>query len=131
MQLREDKVATWEATAKANPRVKAVRDAYVRWCSNRGAAFRASFPLARYLLLHTLRHLLIRQIALECGYSSASVRERIYVGNRHRPHAGVLLSTAASALALILRPVRVRHGAVRLGEAGGHEPACEGAAAFR
>ena len=96
LQLREDKVATWEATAKANPRVRAVRDAYVRWCSNRGTTFRASFPLARYLLLHTLSHLLIRQIALECGYSSASVRERIYVGNRHRPHAGVLLSTAAS-----------------------------------
>jgi len=96
LQLREDKVAQWEATAKDNPRVKAVRDAYVRWCLNRGAAFRANFPLARYLLLHTLSHLLIRQIALECGYSSASVRERIYVGNHNRPHAGVLLSTAAS-----------------------------------
>jgi hypothetical protein len=96
LQLREERVAQWETTAKDNPRVRAIRDAYVRWCSNRGAAVRAGFPLARYLLLHTLSHLLIRQIALECGYSSASVRERIYVGNRHHPHAGVLLSTAAS-----------------------------------
>ena len=96
LQLREERVAQWETVAKGNPRVTAVRDAYVRWCSNRGATVRAGFPLARYLLLHTLSHLLIRQIALECGYSSASVRERIYIGSRHHPHAGVLLSTAAS-----------------------------------
>ena len=96
LQLREERVAQWESTAKDNPRVRAIRDAYVRWCSSHGATVRASFPLARYLLLHTISHLLIRQIALECGYSSASVRERIYVGSRHHPHAGVLLSTAAS-----------------------------------
>ena len=96
LQLREERVAQWETVAKGNPRVTAVRDAYVRWCSNRGATVRAGFPLARYLLLHTLSHLLIRQIALECGYSSASVRERIYIGSRHHPHAGALLSTAAS-----------------------------------
>jgi hypothetical protein len=34
--------------------------------------------------------------ALECGYSSASLRERIYLGTTAAPTAGVLLSTAAS-----------------------------------
>lgn len=46
--------------------------------------------------MHTVSHLLIREIALECGYSSASIRERIYVGEPGRRYAGVLLSTAAS-----------------------------------
>lgn len=50
----------------------------------------------RYLLVHTFSHLLLRQVALECGYSSASIRERLYVGTPDRPTAGVLLSTAAS-----------------------------------
>ena len=50
----------------------------------------------RYVLLHTLSHLLIRQVSLECGYSSASLRERLYVGTPRDPAAGVLLSTAAS-----------------------------------
>ena len=38
------------------------------------------WPGARYIALHTLSHLLIRTIALECGYSSASLSERIYPG---------------------------------------------------
>ena len=33
---------------------------------------------ARYVLLHTLSHLLIRQLTLECGYAGASIKERIY-----------------------------------------------------
>ena len=36
-------------------------------------------PSARFILVHTLAHLLIRQLTLECGYSSASLRERLYV----------------------------------------------------
>ncbi len=32
-----------------------------------------------YLLLHSLSHLLLTAIALECGYAAASIRERIYV----------------------------------------------------
>jgi hypothetical protein len=38
----------------------------------------------------------MRQVALECGYSSASLRERIYLGSPSSPAAGVLISTAAS-----------------------------------
>ncbi len=40
------------------------------------------WPGERYIALHTLSHLLIRTIALECGYSAASLSERIYAGTR-------------------------------------------------
>jgi hypothetical protein len=33
---------------------------------------------AAYVLLHTLAHALIEEIALSCGYSSSSLKERIY-----------------------------------------------------
>ncbi len=33
---------------------------------------------AKFVFLHTLAHLLIRQLSFECGYNSASLRERIY-----------------------------------------------------
>lgn len=33
---------------------------------------------AKYLLLHSFAHLLVRQLSFECGYSIASIRERIY-----------------------------------------------------
>lgn len=33
---------------------------------------------AKFLLLHTISHLLIKRLSFECGYSIASLRERIY-----------------------------------------------------
>jgi hypothetical protein len=59
----------------------------------------ASFPGIRYVLIHSLSHTLMRQISLECGYTAASVRERIYcrtVGQEHGPMAGFMIYTAAS-----------------------------------
>ena len=32
----------------------------------------------RYILLHTLSHLLIRQLTSQCGYATASIKEKIY-----------------------------------------------------
>ncbi len=52
------------------------------------------WPGARYIALHTLSHLLIRTIALECGYSSASLAERIYAGTDDDPRGGILIYTA-------------------------------------
>jgi len=34
-----------------------------------------------YLLLHSLSHLLVTAVSLECGYPASSIRERIYVGS--------------------------------------------------
>lgn len=51
---------------------------------------------ARLLLAHSLAHLLIRQLSLECGYSSASIRERLYVGVEPRPMCGILVYTATT-----------------------------------
>ncbi len=59
----------------------------------------AGFPAIRFVLLHSLSHALMRQISLECGYTAASVRERLYcrtVGQEHGPMAGILIYTAAS-----------------------------------
>jgi hypothetical protein len=50
----------------------------------------------RYILLHTLSHLLIRRLAFESGYSSASLRERIYSSDTNdQERAGILIYTAA------------------------------------
>ncbi|WP_232429395.1 DUF1998 domain-containing protein [Noviherbaspirillum autotrophicum] len=55
------------------------------------------YPGIRYALLHTLLHLLIRELALECGYNAASIRERIYADtNGDDPQAGILIYTAAA-----------------------------------
>jgi hypothetical protein len=96
LELREPLVAAWCTRVQDHPHLDALRDSYRRWCNNREIQVNPNFPVARYLLIHTLSHLLLRQVALECGYSSASIRERLYVGTPAKPTAGLLLSTAAS-----------------------------------
>ncbi|MCL6562010.1 MAG: DUF1998 domain-containing protein [Firmicutes bacterium] len=49
-----------------------------------------------FVLVHTLSHLLINELTYECGYSTASLRERLYVSdNPKHPMAGLLIYTAA------------------------------------
>ena len=36
-----------------------------------------------FYLIHTLSHLLIRNLSTKCGYSSASIRERVYSFDKH------------------------------------------------
>ncbi|NIL50923.1 DUF1998 domain-containing protein [Streptomyces sp. 2BBP-J2] len=48
----------------------------------------------RFVLLHTLAHLLIRQLSFESGYTTASLRERIYA-RPEQDQYGVLVYTAA------------------------------------
>lgn len=51
---------------------------------------------ARYLLVHTLAHIMINQLVFECGYSSAALKERIFVSNDpEAPMAAFLVYTAA------------------------------------
>lgn len=49
---------------------------------------------ARLLLMHTLAHALILQLTLECGYSTASLRERLYIGPDGDEMCGVLIYTS-------------------------------------
>jgi hypothetical protein len=52
----------------------------------------------RYVLLHSFSHAVIRQLSIECGYTTASVGERIYHqdGADGEPMAGVLIYTSAA-----------------------------------
>ena len=51
----------------------------------------------RFVLVHSLAHALIRHLALDCGYSSASLRERVYAsGSGEAGFAGVLIYTATT-----------------------------------
>ncbi|MBW4530419.1 MAG: DUF1998 domain-containing protein [Aphanothece saxicola GSE-SYN-MK-01-06B] len=65
------------------------------WLRSRGLdSSQFPFPGAPYILLHSLSHLLITEMALECGYGASSIRERIYAN----PEIGygILLLTSTS-----------------------------------
>jgi hypothetical protein len=98
LQIRESVVAAWEQRVEGSPRMRALEAAHERWRRRRGLPAHDGWRGARFVLLHTLAHTLINELALECGYSAASIRERIYSqvdeGNG-ATMAGILLYTAA------------------------------------
>lgn len=101
VRVRDDLMADWVARMEKSPHMEAHREAYGRFRVNRKSDRMTSdfdpfqgWPGPRYIALHTLSHLLIRTIALECGYSSASLAERIYAGNEQNPRTGILIYTA-------------------------------------
>src|SRR5262249_11790623 len=93
---------------------------------------------ARFLLLHTLAHALMREVTLECGYSTASLRERLYVSAGAAGMAGMLGYTATGdsdgtlgALQRQALPRRIQNilcNAIRVMEWCASDPLClEGA----
>lgn len=51
---------------------------------------------SRFIVLHTFAHAAMRALALDCGYSGSSIRERIYASTEQgREMSGVLLYTAS------------------------------------
>ena len=49
-----------------------------------------------FVLLHTLSHIVIRQLSLTSGYNSAAIRERIYCSGNAPEMRGVLIYTGTS-----------------------------------
>lgn len=71
----------------------------------------------RFIMMHTFAHLLINRLTFECGYGSASLRERLYVSsNPAAPMSGILIYTAAGD------SEGTMGGLVRMGKAGYLEP---------
>ena len=76
----------------ARERLEDMQQDHMAWMQTRKV--QRPFPGGPYVLLHTLSHLLIRSLAMRCGYPASSIRERVYVedggeGTRY----GILLYT--------------------------------------
>lgn len=95
LELDESTVEAWEMQAKVAAEGSALGHRYGTWRTGRGDGGRP-FPGMRYVLLHTLAHMLIRQLSLDCGYSASSLRERIYCAGTDDPMSGILIYTATS-----------------------------------
>lgn len=95
--FKEDVIENWVKKAKDLDGV--FLEAHQRWRISRKLEPPQEFyPGVRFVLLHSFAHALMRQLAVECGYTTASLRERIYSrnpGEDAAEMAGVLIYTAA------------------------------------
>ncbi len=93
----------WASTAAVQDRCRQFTNAFEsEWLASRGLTtsdFR--FPGPIYLLLHSLSHLLITEMALDCGYGVSAIRERIYArpldaSREGSERYGILLFTSSA-----------------------------------
>lgn len=78
LELNLAKVRAWEGSAEVETRMAPLLSNFRKLATEEGWET-VTPPSPRLVLVHTFAHLLIRQLTLECGYSSASLRERLYV----------------------------------------------------
>jgi len=96
LQLRLSTVREWECGDAVLERVDKLQEEHVRAWKNRGRPGTPPVSItARHLLIHSLAHSLIRQLALTCGYGGAALRERLYVGAESWEMAGLLIFTSS------------------------------------
>jgi len=92
-----ESLIAWETTDYPTERSSEINK---RWFEEWKRRFGDSAPdtviTPRLLLIHTFAHALMRQLTLECGYSTAALRERLYVSDKDTGMAGLLLYTATS-----------------------------------
>jgi len=95
LRLDESAVREWEGRAAVLARGRELLAGHDAWTSTLGDA--PDFPGIRFYLLHSLSHLLMSAISLECGYAASALRERIYCApeNAELPMAAILLSTGS------------------------------------
>lgn len=97
IRFDEAQVAAWEAEAAVQARSAKLLEGHRGWRNSRKLDPNEGYPGIRYAMLHSLSHLLIRELALECGYNAASIRERIYADTEgDQQQAGILIYTAAA-----------------------------------
>lgn len=95
--LDEAEVCRWEARPEVTERAASAHAAAARaWAAFHGED--RPFPgliSARFLLVHTTAHALAERLSLDSGYSTASIRERLYVSPGPGGMCGFLLYTSA------------------------------------
>ncbi|MFK4801128.1 DrmB family protein [Streptomyces sp. MPA0124] len=95
LSLNPAELAGWEADGEVRKRVSGMRADLARSFQRDRLEVLTGPELApRFVLLHTLAHLLIRQLSFESGYTTASLRERVYA-RPEQDQYGILVYTAA------------------------------------
>lgn len=99
IQFEPAHVAAWLARPGVAARVDMLNCGYVVYRKKHPESGEPRFRGGSYVLLHSLAHALINEIALDCGYPASALKERIYdlpAGENRTARHGILIYTAAT-----------------------------------
>lgn len=128
IQFKQDAIDHWLQRPAVKRRGQQLEAGFECWTKDHKSSKR-KFCGMPYLLLHSLSHLLVTAVSLECGYPASSVRERIYAGSYGY---GILLYTgspdAEGTMGGLVQAGRqiARHlkSAIDLGRLCSNDPVC-------
>ena len=90
-------IDTWKATEAVKQRGRELLNGHQTCLARTGSkAEDFPFPGLPYVMLHSLSHLLITTVSLECGYSASAIKERVYASDKYG--YGILLYTGSALL---------------------------------
>ena len=92
VSFRSGEVESWLARPGVRDRGRRLQEGWRTWAAERHRP-EDGFPGLAYVMLHSLSHLLMTSIALDCGYPASSLRERVYAGE---DGYGILIYTGSS-----------------------------------
>ena len=92
LSISADAVRAWLSRPEVLERGHTIESGWRQWCRDRNRG-EDGFPGLPYIMLHSLAHILITAISLDCGYPASSLRERVYVGVNGY---GILIYTGSS-----------------------------------
>jgi hypothetical protein len=100
IHFNEEAIAQWLQEPGPTQRNKKLLAGYDHW-QKRFAGKAPPYPGTPYVLLHSISHALMAEIALECGYPASSLKERVYAlsgprGGGDFDRCGVLIYTASA-----------------------------------
>ena len=95
IQFKADVIKAWLEKPGVKHREQVLQQGFKRWKDERPTLDR-EFEGAAYYMLHSLSHMLITSLALDCGYPMSSLRERIYGGVGMEGSYGILIYTGSS-----------------------------------
>jgi hypothetical protein len=99
LQFRKEAMEAWLAKKEVLTRNDQLKAGFDAWLQEH-QGMQMNFPGLAYIMLHSVAHLLVTAISLECGYPASSLRERIYAPIPGRPEMsgayGILIFTGSS-----------------------------------
>ena len=79
LAFKNARIETWLDKPAVRQRAAQLEAGFNAWKIDHNASNRVFIGLP-YIMLHSLSHLLITAVSLECGYPASSITERIYAG---------------------------------------------------
>jgi len=96
----EAMIGQWLQREATQQRNQKLLTGYGHW-QTRFSGNAPSYPGTPYVLLHSISHALMAEIALDCGYPASSLKERVYAltssrGGNDFDRCGILIYTASA-----------------------------------